>query len=378
MSKEEQSAEAAKVLRMARDQVVHIARKELAKEISHKNVELLDARLTQSLEARQDLKESRFAIDLVDLDEKFIEDLNGIVLPRLADCIRETIPVPGERADTGVSGATNGIVFPLLSVFRRIQTDALKLVGQKVGQEENRRLAERLASLSTHYGKYIKEQLGTGETPDIAAITTDQLRLDILRWILDELKVQSAIKAAKTNANATARSAIRSAEGIVSQYFTKCGLEQELDFSTVLANLDDIVSLINRILEADEEDRREEAGLATSLGSDLVGSFVNSIGKTILAVFHDLERRLSDGTLTPEYMQAHMKKATIIYAFCRIVDQKYGQQVLIAVNKVIVTKSRKLTQDLINMRDMGDDVPHINTYLEMIKECVDSLATAGK
>ena len=334
--------------------------------------------MTQSLEARQDLKESRFAIDLVDLDEKFIEDLNGIVLPRLADCIRETIPVPGERADTGVSGATNGIVFPLLSVFRRIQTDALKLVGQKVGQEENRRLAERLASLSTHYGKYIKEQLGTGETPDIAAITTDQLRLDILRWILDELKVQSAIKAAKTNANATARSAIRSAEGIVSQYFTKCGLEQELDFSTVLANLDDIVSLINRILEADEEDRREEAGLATSLGSDLVGSFVNSIGKTILAVFHDLERRLSDGTLTPEYMQAHMKKATIIYAFCRIVDQKYGQQVLIAVNKVIVTKSRKLTQDLINMRDMGDDVPHINTYLEMIKECVDSLATAGK
>ena len=115
----------------------------------------------------------------------------------------------------------------MLSVFQRIQSDGLKLCGHKVGQEENQKLAGRLAGLATHYSKHIKTQLGTGDAPDIAAITTDQLRLDILRWIIEELKVWSAIKAVKTHANATARSAIRSAEDVVNQYFTKRGLERE-------------------------------------------------------------------------------------------------------------------------------------------------------
>ena len=373
MTREDISTEAAKTLRKARDHVIHIARKELDKEISHANVQLLDAKLTESLEARQLLKKSRVAIDLVDLDQQFSEDLDNIVLPKLADCIRETIPVPGERADIGVSGATNGIVFPLLTVFKRIRNDALKLCGHKVGEVENQKLAGRLAGLATYYSKHIKSQLETGETPDIAAITIDQLRLDILRWILEELKVQSAIKAVKTHANATARSAIRSAEGIVKQYFTKRGLEQEFDFSTVLANLDDIVSLINRILEADEEDRKEESGLSTSLGADVVSSFVNSIGKTILAIFQDLERNLIEGKMTHGYMEAHMKKAANIYEFCHIVDKRYGEQVLVAVNKVIVTKSEKITKDLINMKEMGDDVPHLDTYLKIISNFVNTL-----
>ena len=317
---------------------------------------------------------------MVDLDQQFANDLDSIVLPKLADCIRETIPVPGERSDIGVSGATNGIVFPLLTVFKRIRTDALKLCGLKVGEAENQKLAGRLAGLATYYSKHIKSQLETGESPDIAAITIDQLRLDILRWILEELKVQSAIKAVKTHANATARLAIRSAEHIVNQYFTKRGLEQEFDFSTVLVNLDDIVSLINRILEAEEEEKREkrkekreEAGLATTLGSDVVRSFVNSIGKTILAIFQDLEQKLADGTLTPQYMEAHMLKATNIYEFCHIVDRRYGEQVLLAVNKVIVTKSQKISQDLANMKEMGDDLPHLDTYLKMISTFVNSL-----
>ncbi len=143
MTKEDASTEAAKKLRTARDHVVLIARKELEKEISLANVNLLDAKLTESLDARQLLKKSRVAIDLVDLDQQFSDDLDNIVLPKLADCIRETIPVPGERSDVGVSGATNGIVFPLLTVFKRIRTDALKLCGHKVGEAENQKLAGR-------------------------------------------------------------------------------------------------------------------------------------------------------------------------------------------------------------------------------------------
>ena len=146
----------------------------------------------------------------------------------------------------------------------------------------------------------------------------------------------------------------------------------------MLANLDDIVSLINRILEAEEEDCKEEAALATSLGSEVVGNFVNSIGKTILAIFQDLEHKLADGTLTSDYIEAHMKKASNIYAFCHVVGRKYGEHVFTAVNKVIVTKSQEMTQVLINMRDMGDEVPHAGTYLVIIKNFVDSLASARR
>ena len=51
-TKEKASTEAALKLRKARDQVIHIARKELEKEISLVNVDLLDAKLSASLEAR--------------------------------------------------------------------------------------------------------------------------------------------------------------------------------------------------------------------------------------------------------------------------------------------------------------------------------------
>ena len=142
-------------------------------------------------------------------------------------------------------------------------------------------------------------------------------------------------------------------------------MDEQIEFSAVLSNIDDLVSLLNRIIEADKEDRSEEPGIVKTLGEGVVSSFVNSLGKTILAVFQDLDHKLSDGTLKPAYMEAHLNKAHKIYGFCRIVDQKYGKQVSMAVKRVIKSKSRDIMNTITNMKEMGDDVPHLTTYTKL-------------
>ena len=167
VSIEDKSTEAANALRKTREDLVRIARKELEKDLNQAILDVMDSKITEAIENRQLLKKSRVAIDLMDIDRTFADDLDSIVLPKLGDLIHQAAPAPGERSDVGVSGSSNGILLPLVMLFTRIRKNSIKLCGNKIGDGENRRTAGRLAGLTTYYTKHLKKQLETGESPDI-------------------------------------------------------------------------------------------------------------------------------------------------------------------------------------------------------------------
>lgn len=307
------------------------------------------------------------AYELPDIDKAFANKLEDNLLPKVADFIYDAIPVPGERGAVSTSGSTSGILLPLVDTFIRIRHEARHICGEKIGLGEQKRLAGRIAGIAAFYHKQLKRQLSQGENPDISGISYDQFRLDILRWVLEELGEETAIKAVRTQANATARLAVRSAEDIVKTYFLRRDLDSQFEFSAVLSNIDDLVTLVRRVIEAEEQDRRNEPTIVQTLGSDLVTTFIDDLGKTILAVFHQIERKLQQETLTQNYLESNLAKASRIYEFCYLVDRKYGEQVFRAVQRAITKKSREIFQTLVRLEASGEE-EKVHGFMKAVDE----------
>lgn len=367
-------------LRVKQEEVVDTIVRLLPQSMNLETVELLDSRITAYIEHRQRMMEASSAFrayEMPDIDQAFADKVEDDLLPKVADYVYDAVPVPGERGVIKTSGATNGVLFALLDIFQRIRRQARHICGVKIGQTEQKRLAGRLSGLAAFYHKQLKEQLSQGENPDISGISSDQFRLDVLRWVLEDLGEETAIKAVRTQANATARLAVRSAEDIVSNYFLKQDLDSQFEFSAVLANVDDLITLIKRVIEAEEQDRKDEPTIVQTLGSSLVATFIDDLGKTILAVFRDIDRKLELGSLTQNYLESNLTKAIRIYEFCHFVDHQYGQQVFRAVQRAITKKSREIFETLMRLESTAasqDDLARYQGYKRAVSDFLVTLA----
>ena len=354
-------------LRLARDAVIDLATRVLVVRLDSQTLKLFSDAVDKAIAYRAQIKASK-ETEFVSIDGLFANELEREVLPALADAIFNTAPIPGERSDTGVSGTDQGVWLPLIELFIRICKQGRELCGNNIGGLARKELSQRLVRTSAFYHKHLMEQLNSGEHPDISGISADQLRLDILQWGLEELGDRTAMKSMRTQANATARAAIKSAERIVNTYFSHRGVMQDFEFTAVLAEVEELVVLINRIIEADYIADHEEPHIVHDLGHAVVAHFVDALGRAILAVFKDIEIRIHQNRLSPRYMQANLKKARHIYEFCLMVDRRFTDRIFTAVRSTIGTKSRELLSSFINMKEMGDDFPHVDENLRIMQD----------
>ena len=354
-------------LRMARDAVIDLATRVIAVRLDEHTLGLLSDALDKAVAYRAEIKATKDN-KFVSIDGQFANELEREVLPALADAIFNTAPIPGERSDTGVSGTEHGMWLPLIEIFIRICKQGRALCGNSIGASARKDLSQRLVRTSAFYHKHLMDQLNSGEHPDISGISADQLRLDILQWGLEELGDRTAMKSMRTQANATARAAIKGAERIVNTYFSKRGVMQDFEFTAVLAEIEELVVLINRIIEADFIADTEEPHIVHDLGHAVVAHFVDALGRAILAVFKDIEIRIDQNRLSPRYMEANLKKARHIYTFCLMVDRRFTDRIFTAVRATIGTKSRELLSSFINMKEMGDDFPHVDENLRIMQD----------
>ena len=364
--------ESVKDLRRAQNAILDLCHLEMKKGIDEAMVAKARAHFVDINRFRIEIKGSRAAFELADLDREFAQDVNEQVLPPLCTHAYDKVPVPGERSDTGISGADDGLAMDIVSLIKWIYDNETPLCGNILSKTPKLTLATQLADVAQAYHRKQKEELDAGDTPDLANISADQLRLDVLIWFLEMLEADAALKSIRTQAFATARAAIDATDATVKKYIDHRGLDEQLDFGAVLAGIEDLVDLTNRIIEADNRARKEQDGIIITLGEDSITALVDSLGMAILAVFQDIERRLESGSISVTYLETQLARAERIHGFCSMLDKAFGERVFAAIRKAISEKTQQLVTRLLTDKGAGNTA-EADEKLRLVEDFLEAL-----
>ena len=366
------ASQSVKDLRRTQNAVLDLCRLEMRKRLDADMVARLRASFIEINQHRRDMKGSRAAYELADLDREFAHDINEYVLPPLCAHAYDMVPVPGERSDTGISGADDGLAISVVSIIKWVHDNEIALCGHILSKAPKLKLATQLADAAQAYHRRQKDELEAGDTPDLANISADQLRLDVLVWFLEMLEADTALKSIRTQAFATARAAIDATCSTVKTYIGNRGFDEQLDFATVLANVEDLVDLTNRIVEADKRARKEQEDIIITLGEDSITALVDSLGMAILAVFQDIERRLDHGSISVNYLETQLKRAERIHGFCSMLDRAHSERVFTAIRKVISEKTEHLVARLMEAK-VTESIENAQEKLRLVEGFLVSL-----
>ena len=336
-------------LRQTQRRAVNLCLHELGAAVTHDKIRELRGLLVRINVYRKDIKDSKGAYELTDLDRTFAKELSTGVLPALGDTVYATVPIPGE-----LSGADNGLAMALMNEINWIYENEKALCGNKLSGTAKTDLATKLSDAAKEYHRRQKDLMDSGERPDLGNLSVDQLRLDVLIWFIEMLGSEAALKSIRTQAFATARAAIDATRRTVDNYIKVRGAGDQVDLAAVLNNVEELIDLTNRIIEEDNRTRREEEGIILTLGEKSIKGLVDSLGMAILAVFQEMEARHEEGTLTTKSFEKHLLKAERIHSFCGMLDNAFGQKVFPAIKKAISEKTRDLVVKLTDVNSASD------------------------
>lgn len=277
-------------------------------------------------------------------------------LPRLKDRVIADLPAPGEREPTRNPG-----LLPLRFALLQVVLRSGMLTPREARAVENS-LAEGIAHAAVFYHRWLTEHLELRDPVDLRAISFDQLRMEILLWLLEELKNDKAAANVHTHARITARAALRRARMVVDEYVSRRGPAERFDVAIIVAQVEELGLLIERIAASSRQEDSGHWHLAEA-NREAVRDFMHSCGKLVLATYRDIQERLCDERLSPRSLRGALKQVETIRGLLMRVDAQANGPILQAVERIIHRK----TALLVGLID-GHEALEAQTRREMLDE----------
>ncbi len=285
-------------------------------------------------------------------------------LPKLLDRIISDLPAPGEREAVAEPGA----VAVRLDVFRSMLSCTVLPVAQR--RDLERRLVDRIAHAGVHYHRWLTDSLQKADPVDIRAVSFDQIRLDIIVWLLEDLGDTAALNNVRSLAQMTARAALRRARDVIDTYIGTRGPSQRFDVAVVVSQVEELGTLARRVLDSVRVDDQGIDGQGT-LSRALVEDFIHRCGLLVLATFRDLEERQAAGTLGPSGLRGALKQIMALRTFIHGIDAPGGTRIRLAVDRTIARRARMTVAAL-----AGRQAKDSAATKQMLRDLADFLALA--
>lgn len=285
-------------------------------------------------------------------------------LPKLLDRIIADLPAPGERERVAEPGA----LAARLDVFRSLLSAPL-LPGAR-RRDLERRLIDRIAHAAVHYHRWLTDSLQKADPVDLRAVSFDQIRLDIIIWLLEDLGGTTALDNVRALARMTARAALRRAGQVIDAYIGTRGPSQRFDVAVVVSQVEELGTLIRRVLDSVHVDDYGIDDQGT-LSRTLVEDFIHGCGLLVLATFRDLEDRQAAGTLTTSGLRGALKQITALRTFIHGIDVPGGTRIRLAVERTITRRARMTVTALSARQADNPAATH-----QMLRELAEFLALA--
>lgn len=264
------------------------------------------------------------------------------VLPKVIDRVVADLPAPGEREAVASPGALRARLEVLQAVLRStLLPDAQRAALQQ-------RLVDRIAHAGIFYHRHMIDRLEKDESVDVRNVSFDQLRLDIILWLLEDLGARAAADSVRSLAQVTARAALCRASQVIDAYIRTRGPAQRFDVAVVVSQVEELGVLVARVLESVSHDGHGLDSQGT-LSRRLVEDFIHRCGLLVLATFRDLDQRHAAGRLDVVGLKGALKQIHALRAFVHRIDAPGGTRIRLAVDRTI-TRRAEATVRLVTAR----------------------------
>jgi serine/threonine-protein kinase len=201
-------------------------------------------------------------------------------LPDLAARILTSFPAPGDdrpppRADWGAS----------VRLFARLQGHA------EAGADLRRRIARELSGACLGYAGRLNGLLFTEAEPDVARISMDLLRLDVLQLALEDLGAEAEADRARQALRGFAGQVVAKANALIGGYLAGGDALARFSVANLLVSVEDLIGIADRLFDYAEDDPAAADAAADAVGEAAIAEFADKAARLVELV---VERALAD------------------------------------------------------------------------------------
>lgn len=200
------------------------------------------------------------------LDREVVEPVRNLIL-RLA-------PTPGRPSSADADGRSD--LIELIQLYL-VVADAFRLVrGQRILPLLREELGVELFARVDRYRHHITAALDEADHPDVPAMVRDLMMMEIIRFALDTLRHERMSRDIGFMWRSFARRALTRATEAIERYLFRRDMISRYGALSILAEIEDLTTLVAQILEGDREAAAREAGnpFLRDMGAEVLQRFL--------------------------------------------------------------------------------------------------------
>ena len=300
-------------------------------------------------------------MDFAALEHRIAE----LQIPALCERILARFPAPGAAGREEVRAEEVNLP-AAVDLLLFLEETGPRLFHRRIGRRYRQKLCTDLAGLGRSYHRRVMDGFvalaeggaaeAGGSDPlgadpgagrdSLRNANFDQIRMDLLHWLLEALGDRRAAEQIRHLSRITARTAVRHVDREITAYLETHDPSTRMRLRPVLEAVDEAIALIRSVLAQGEEAGGRLQYFVRDLGEEVATPFVRHMGLLVIALFEDLQGANARRSLTPAALRGGLQRMEEALAFCRLIDHPMGRDAHARAIRVIRRRGDALVQEL--------------------------------
>ncbi len=284
------------------------------------------------VEAEKGLSRSRGS-GVSDFRGSFFDFLRREFLPDLERVILAAAPLPSldEAAPEEASTPLNVVEAAELLV---LLTTVLSHRGIEI--EIKTGIADTIVRKVGEFSEALTHALDGFEPPDMNRLAREVGKLELLRWLLEILGTEDYHRTLSTQLQVVARKALHRATGSIEQFLKLRHADTRLDTATVTGEIEDLVTLVLVLIDAERESQAAEAHnrFFRTLSRDEVRAFATQASALAELMFDELDA-FAAGTSEADSLERPLRQVMQLSSFAGRLEAHLSLEEIAALRHLI-------------------------------------------
>ncbi|HUA53814.1 MAG TPA: hypothetical protein VMB81_16695 [Candidatus Sulfotelmatobacter sp.] len=245
----------------------------------------------------------------------FFDFLRREYLPELERAILASAPLPSLTADESAAAAeaaTLNVVeaAELLVLLTRL------LAHRGIATDIKTGIADAIVRAVGDFGDALSSALERADPPDMHRLAREVEKLELLRWVLEILETAEHHRTLSTQMQVAARRALHRATASIERFLELRHADTRLDTAHVTGEIEDLVTLVLVLVEAERESREAEAHnpFFRALSHQEIAGFMRQAEALAALMFDEMEA-FAAGTSDADSLERPLRQVMQLSSF---------------------------------------------------------------
>jgi hypothetical protein len=287
------------------------------------------------LEVEKGLSRSRTS-DVASFRGSFFEFLIGRFLPDLERAILDAAPLPHLSAD---QAAADGPALNLVEAAELLVSVTHLLARRGISTEFVSNIADAVLLAVGGFGQALSAALAEPGPPDMRLLARELGKLELLRWLLEILQATEHRRTISTQLQVSARQALRRATATIESFLADAHIMARRDTASVTAEIEDLVTLVLLLLDAERESEEAEADnpFFRALSRDEIAAFATQATALAERMFDELDA-FAAGTSDQDTLERPLRQVMQLSSFAGRLEAHVALDEIAALRRAIARR----------------------------------------